>query len=106
MWSTPLPQTVAWSQPLVTKNRFYQFTSRGVCEVDKASGRLVNLFRGDDLDSLGGAMFVVPGTLVTVSNVGLTAYALGEARAEPPSAGTDRPVSPNAPADGAPEDGA
>jgi hypothetical protein len=77
-WATRLPRAVDWSVPLVTKNRLYQFTSRGVCEVDKATGNIVRIFRGDDLDSLGGALFATPDKLVTVSNVGITAYARGQ----------------------------
>ena len=43
----------------------------------KATGDIVRIFRGDDLDSLGGALFATPDKLVTVSNVGITAYARG-----------------------------
>jgi len=60
--------------PLVTKHRIYQFTSRGVCEVDKETGTVVKIFRGVDLDALGGAFFVTPQALVTVSNLAITAY--------------------------------
>jgi hypothetical protein len=59
---------------LVTKNRLYQFTSRGICAVDKQTGEVVQIFRGSDLDSLGGSLFVTPNVLVTVSNLGITAY--------------------------------
>ncbi|MEX0679454.1 MAG: PQQ-binding-like beta-propeller repeat protein [Pirellulales bacterium] len=78
VWATRLPRSADWSVPLVTKNRLYQFTSRGVCAVDKARGDIVGIFRGDDLDSLGGSMFVARGKLVTVSNMGITAYSLDE----------------------------
>jgi len=77
-WATQLPRSADWSVPLVTANRLYQFTSRGVCEVDKATGDIVNVFRGDDLDSLGGVLFVAGGCLITVSNEGITAYSLDE----------------------------
>ena len=78
LWATQLPRSVDWGLPLVTANRLYQFTSRGVCEVDKANGDIVRIFRGDDLESLGGALFVVGGRLITVSNEGITAYPLDE----------------------------
>lgn len=81
-WATKLPRAVTWSVPLVTANRLYQFTSRGVCEVDKATGEVVQIFRGDDLDSLGGSIFVAGGNLITVSNVGITAYKLDAPPAE------------------------
>jgi outer membrane protein assembly factor BamB len=82
LWATQLPRSANWSVPLVTKTRIYQFTSRGVCEVDKATGDIVSIFRGGDLESLGGSLFVAPGRLVTVSNVGITAYALDESPRE------------------------
>ena len=74
LWATQLPRTAAWSLPLVTKTRLYQFTSRGICAIDKQSGEVVQIFRGADLDSLGGSLFVTPKALVTVSNLGITAY--------------------------------
>ena len=74
LWATQLPRTAAWSLPLVTKTRLYQFTSRGICAIDKQSGEVVQIFRGADLDSLGGSLFVTPQALVTVSNLGITAY--------------------------------
>jgi outer membrane protein assembly factor BamB len=83
LWSAPLPRSADWSLPLVADSRIYQFTSRGVCEVDKASGRILNIFRGADLDSLGGLLFAAGGKLITVSNMAITAYALD---APPPQA--------------------
>jgi hypothetical protein len=75
-WSTKLPQSAAWSTPLATENRLFQFTSRGICEVDKATGALVRVFRGIDLDSFGGALLITPQSVVTVSNLAITAYPL------------------------------
>jgi len=71
-----LPRSADWSVPLVTKNRLYQFTARGVCEVDKQTGQIMRIFRGADLDSLGGSVFLTPKALITVSNLGITAYPL------------------------------
>jgi outer membrane protein assembly factor BamB len=88
VWATQVPRTASWSEPLVTKNRLYQFTSRGICEIDKHSGRLLRMFRGVDLDSFGGALFVTPNALVTVSNLGITAYPRGSAE----SAASSRPA--------------
>jgi outer membrane protein assembly factor BamB len=76
LWATQLPRSARWSMPRLTQNRIYQFTSRGVCEIDKASGEILRIFRGDDLDSFGGHLFVTPQTLVTVSNEGIVAYPL------------------------------
>ncbi|HEX3725999.1 MAG TPA: hypothetical protein VHV08_07135, partial [Pirellulales bacterium] len=87
VWATQLPRTAVWGAPLVTESRIYQFTSRGVCEVDKQTGRLLRMFRGVDLDSFGGALYLAPGVLVTVSNLAITVYPLGaQAAAGPPAA--------------------
>ena len=76
IWSARLPHSASWSTPILTQNRLYQFTARGVCEVDKQTGDLVKIFRGVDLDSVGGVIFVTPKSLLTVSNLAITAYPL------------------------------
>lgn len=76
VWSTRLPSSTSWSVPVLTQNRIYQFTSRGVYEVDKRTGAVLRLFRGADLEALGGSLLVTPTALVTVSNVAITAYPL------------------------------
>ena len=76
LWSAQLPSTAIWSVPVVTKTRLYQFTSRGIYEVEKQTGRLKKLFRGIDLDAFGGTLLVTPKALVTVSNLAITAYPL------------------------------
>lgn len=76
VWSTRLPMSAGWSMPVLTKTRIYQFTSRGIYQVNKQTGQVMRLFRGADLDALGGSLFVTPTALVTVSNVALTAYPL------------------------------
>jgi outer membrane protein assembly factor BamB len=85
LWATPLVRSASWSVPIVTAHRIYQFTSRGVCEVDKATGEVLSIFRGADLDSLGGSMFVVGDKLITVSNLAITAYSLDK----PPQAASN-----------------
>ncbi len=85
MWASQLPRTAAWSVPVMTKTRIYQFTSRGICEVDKQTGRLLKIFRGIDLDSFGGSIFLTPKALVTVSNMAITAYPLNFAPPETPA---------------------
>ncbi len=79
LWAAQLPHTADWSVPLVTKNRLYQFTSRGICELDKRTGEILKIFRGHDLDSLGGSLLVTPHALITVSNLAITAYPRGPA---------------------------
>jgi hypothetical protein len=74
LWATQLPRSAVWSWPVLTKHRLYQFTSRGICEVDTSSGALIKIFRGTDLDSFGGSLFVTPKAVITVSNLAITAY--------------------------------
>jgi outer membrane protein assembly factor BamB len=74
LWSTRLPRSAAWSIPVATKTRLYQFTSRGIYEVNKKTGLVENVFRGIDLDAFGGSLLVTPTALVTVSNLAITAY--------------------------------
>ena len=75
LWATQMPPAVDWSQPLLTDTRLYQFTSRGVVEVDKHTGKILQIFRGSDLHAPGGMLYVTPDVLLTVSNLGITAYA-------------------------------
>lgn len=81
VWAARLPRGTSWVRPVLTATRLYQFTSRGVFELDKLTGDKVRLFRGGDLDSLGGAVYVRDGLLLTVSNLSVTAYRLGSADA-------------------------
>ena len=74
-WASRLPTGTGWLKPRVTAGGFYQFTSRGIFELDKTNGDTRRLFRGSDLDSLGGAVLITPGRLITVSNLAITAYA-------------------------------
>ena len=92
-WSTRLPRSAGWSAAVLTKNRLYQFTSRGIYQVDKRTGEVMRLFRGADLDALGGSLFVTPTALVTVSNVAVTAYPLSGIAPPEGSASLDGSVS-------------
>lgn len=74
-WASRLPNGTGWFRPLATVGRFYQFTSRGIFELDETNGDTVRLFRGSDLDSLGGALHSTPERVITVSNLAVTAYA-------------------------------
>lgn len=75
-WAATLPTATGWIRPLLTADRIYQFTSRGIFELDKANGDTVRLFRGSDLDSLGGMLLSTPDQLISVSNLSVTAYPL------------------------------
>jgi len=85
LWSKPLPMATGWVRPIMTADRIYQFTPRGIYALDKQNGDVVQLFRGADMDSLGGRLVVTPRALVAVSNLAITAYPLEPADAAPKS---------------------
>jgi outer membrane protein assembly factor BamB len=74
LWSNRLPPTTSWLWPLVTRSRIYQFTPRGIYEIDRATGDSVHIFRGADRDSHGGRLVLVGSSLLTISNLAVTAY--------------------------------
>ena len=76
LWSKPLPTATGCVTPIMTADRIYQFTPRGIYELDKASGEVVQLVRGADMDSVGGRLLVTPHALLAVSNLAITAYPL------------------------------
>jgi len=78
LWATKVPIATPWTRAIMTHDRLFQFTPRGIFEIDKASGDVVARHRGGDLDSLGGVLLLSKRTLVTVSNISITAYALHE----------------------------
>lgn len=85
-WASRLPTGTGWMKPLVTNDHFYQFTSRGIFELDKTNGDTVRLFRGSDLDSLGGVLLASDQRVITVSNLAVTAYAVNADKADPAQA--------------------
>ncbi|MGE5191451.1 MAG: PQQ-binding-like beta-propeller repeat protein [Deltaproteobacteria bacterium] len=76
LWSVKVNLGTTWARPLLTQGRIYHFSSRGIFEIDKADGHVVHLFRGADLQSLGGELLVTPKALLAVSNLAVTAYPL------------------------------
>lgn len=74
LWSAAVPIASGWTFPMMTKSRIYQFTSRGLFELDRRSGETVQVFRGADRDSMGGVILLTPKLLILVSNVAATAY--------------------------------
>jgi outer membrane protein assembly factor BamB len=82
-WSSRVPIGTSMIRPAVTRNRVYQFTPRGIFELDKAAGDVVRTFRGADLGSLGGSVFLTRQAIVTVSNVAVTAYPIRSGKPRP-----------------------
>ena len=77
IWSVKVNVGTSWAHPLVTQNRIYYFSARGIYEINKADGKVVRVFRGADLESLGGNLIVTPKALIAISNLAVTAYPLG-----------------------------
>jgi outer membrane protein assembly factor BamB/tetratricopeptide (TPR) repeat protein len=88
LWANNLPVKSGSIVPLVTQNRYYQFTPRGIYELDKATGNVIRLFRGADRDSGGGAIVITSKLLITVSGRAITAYPLKPTAETPPPAAT------------------
>ena len=74
LWACPIPSGTSAIRPLLTAHRIYQFTMRGVYEIEKETGRVLNISRGADLQSVGGTVLLAAGKLVTTSNMAITAY--------------------------------
>ena len=79
LWANNLPFKSTVIIPLMTEHRYYQFTPRGIYEVDKATGEVAHLFRGADRDSGGGAILTTSELLITISAHAITAYPLKKA---------------------------
>jgi outer membrane protein assembly factor BamB len=91
VWSHKVPPSTAWIRAAATSNRLYQFTSRGIIELDKSNGnRLRNgsaeayksvghPFRGQDMEANGGTVEITPFGLITSSNMTITAYPIAAA---------------------------
>ena len=77
-WSTKLPIATGSLRLVRGGSSFFVFSTRGVFEVDAATGDpSPKVFRVADKDSLGGRLWRAPDRLITVSNLAVTAYPLG-----------------------------
>ena len=92
LWATKVPIATPWTRAIMTHDRLFQFTPRGIFEIDKANGDVMARHRGGDLDSLGGVLLLSKRTLVTVSNLSITAYALQESTGEKKAAAAVNPA--------------
>lgn len=95
-WSVKVHLGTTWARSVLTENRIFHFSSRGIFEIDKANGKVVRVFRGTDLESLGGTLVVTPKALLTVSNLAITAYPLNADKDVKPAAAilpSDRSVA-------------
>ena len=76
LWSFPVHYGTTLIRPIMSTTSLFQLTSRGIYELDKATGNLKHLYRMSDSDALGGKLFVTPRALIAVSNLAITAYRL------------------------------
>ena len=74
VWSVKVHMGTTWAHALLTQDRIYHFSARGIYEVDKTDGKVVRVFRGTDLDSMGGNLIITPKALLAISNLAVTAY--------------------------------
>tara|TARA_R110002095_G_scaffold191382_2_gene168958 strand:+ start:1134 stop:3290 length:2157 start_codon:yes stop_codon:yes gene_type:complete len=74
-WAVLLPVAAGGLSALIAPKAAWVFTSRGIFEVSKTNGDIINIFRGSDLTSLGGAIDLQNGLVICVSNQAVTAYA-------------------------------
>ena len=76
LWSTRLPGGSEEARVLVRPDGLWQFTPRGIFEVDPVDGRVRRIFRGDDPGANGGDLLLTDRWLLAVSNQSITAYPL------------------------------
>lgn len=74
LWSAHLPGGSNDSDVLVRPDGIWQLTSRGIYEVDPASGDVRRIFRGKDLGSAGGDLILTDRWLLAISNRSISAY--------------------------------
>lgn len=74
VWSTQVNLGTSYASQLMTRGRIYHYSSRGIQEIDKSNGKVLQLLRGADQESLGGELIVTPDALLAVSNLAITAY--------------------------------
>ena len=82
LWATHLPGDSMECRVLVRPDGLWQLTSRGIYEIDPASGDVRRIFRGKDLGSAGGDLVLTDRWLLSISNRTITAYPRRGAGAE------------------------
>src|SRR5262245_38362129 len=82
LWSARLPDGCTNTlSPILADKGVLIFAGRGIFQIDLGGGDVSGMFRGQDRDSLGGAVYTVGGKMMTVSNQAVTAYPLGNGAA-------------------------
>lgn len=90
-WAVSLPVAAGGLSAVIDPEQAWVFTSRGIFEISKTNGDILDIYRGHDLSSQGGAINLKQGLLLCVSNQAMTAYPAPSAQSrqdkEKPSAG-------------------
>lgn len=86
-WATRLPGGSADGRVLVRPDGLWQLTPRGIFEIDPATGQVRRIFRGDDMGSEGGDLFLSDRLLLAVTNQTISSYPTGGASVAAPGAG-------------------
>jgi outer membrane protein assembly factor BamB len=73
-WATHVPSGSARSRVIARSDGLWQFTPRGVFEIDPKSGDIRRIFRGKDLGAATGDLYVTDALVFTVSNRTISAY--------------------------------
>jgi len=73
-WSIPLPGGSEDGRVLLRGDGLWQFTPRGIFEVDPGTGRVRRIFRGEDVGASGGDLVLTERWLLAVSNRAISAY--------------------------------
>jgi outer membrane protein assembly factor BamB len=74
LWSTHLPNGSLEARVVARSDGIWQFTPRGVFEIDSKSGDIRRIFRGNDLGAAAGDLYVTDDLVLTVSNRAISAY--------------------------------
>jgi outer membrane protein assembly factor BamB len=74
LWATRVPNGSAEARVLARPDGLWQLTPRGVFEIDPKSGEVRRIFRGQDLGSVGGDLFLTDRLLLAVSNRTISVY--------------------------------
>ena len=81
-WSLPMPSGSEDGTVLVRPDGLWQFTPRGIFEVDAPTGQVRRIFRGDDTNASGGDLILTDQWLVAISNQSISAYPRSGGKAE------------------------
>lgn len=81
-WTVPLPGGSYDGRLLVRRDGLWQFTPRGIFEIDPQTGQVRRIFRGQDAGSEGGDLILTDRWLLAISNQTISAYPRKSGRAD------------------------